>query len=63
LESSIDKTLESVNDAASLAGVLINKFGRIPNTNETVILDEYEVTILKRIKNTISIVQLKDTTS
>ncbi len=55
--------LESVNDAASLAGVLINKFGRIPNTNETVILDEYEVTILKRIKNTISIVQLKDTTS
>jgi CBS domain containing-hemolysin-like protein len=54
--------LESVNDAATLAGVLIYKFGRIPNTNEKIILDEYEVTILKRIKNTISIVQLKDTT-
>jgi CBS domain containing-hemolysin-like protein len=54
--------LESVNDAATLAGVLINKFGRIPNTNEKVMLDEYEVTIVKRIKNTISIVQLRDTT-
>lgn len=54
--------LESVNDAATLAGVILHRFGRIPAANEKMILDEYEVTILKRVKNMVSIVQLRDVT-
>lgn len=52
--------LESVNDAATLAGVLINVCSRIPSEKEKIKLDEYEVTIIKRIKNTISLVQLRE---
>ena len=51
--------LESVGDATTLAGVIIHKLGRIPVMNEKGRLDEYEFTILKRIKNTIISVQLK----
>ena len=43
----------------TLAGVLIQVFGKIPNTNEKVLLSNYEVTILKRINNKISLVELK----
>jgi CBS domain containing-hemolysin-like protein len=54
--------LEPVNDAATLAGVILHRFGRIPAANEKMMLDEYEVTIVKRVKNMVSIVQLKDIT-
>jgi CBS domain containing-hemolysin-like protein len=53
---------ESPN-ATTLAGIVIEAFGRIPNTNDKINIEEYEVTILKRTKNTISIVQLKDLSS
>lgn len=43
----------------TLAGVLIQVFGKIPNTNEKTFLNNYEVTILKRINNKISQVELK----
>ncbi|MEP7170794.1 MAG: hemolysin family protein [Bacteroidota bacterium] len=48
------------NDYESVAGKLIHKFGRIPNTNDKIIFDEYEFTILKKIKSTIILVQLRD---
>lgn len=43
----------------TLAGVLIQMFGKIPTVNEKIVVDGYEVTILKRINNKISLVQLK----
>lgn len=51
--------IEARNNAFTLAGILINEFNRIPNLQEKIILDEYEVTILKKNRNAISQVQLK----
>jgi Mg2+/Co2+ transporter CorB len=42
-----------------LAGLIIQKFGKIPNTNEKIRVDNYEITVLKKVKNTVSMVQLK----
>lgn len=47
-------------DATTLAGIVIEAFGRIPNANDKINIEEYEVTVLKRIKNTITLVQVKD---
>jgi CBS domain containing-hemolysin-like protein len=47
-------------DATTLAGIVIQAFGRIPNANDKINVEEYEVTVLKRDKNTITQVQLKD---
>lgn len=51
--------LEPTGDVNTLAGILIYKLGRIPAMNEKGRLDEYEFTVLKRVKNTITLVQLK----
>ncbi|MBL0025243.1 MAG: hemolysin family protein [Saprospiraceae bacterium] len=55
-------SIEKVGDASTLAGVLIYKFGRIPNPNDIIKIEEYEITIIKRIRNTIYLVQLRDIT-
>lgn len=44
----------------TLAGYLNLKFGRIPNLNDQIILGQYEFTILKKSRNSISFVQLRD---
>ena len=44
----------------TLAGKLISTFGRIPNTNDKTTFDDYEVTILKKSKSAIVLVQLRD---
>lgn len=43
----------------TLAGYLINKFGRIPNTNEKISDNRYEYVIKKNIKNTIKFVEMR----
>lgn len=43
----------------TLAGILTYHFGKIPNPNDKIILDGYEITVLKKLKNTIAMVQLK----
>ena len=47
-------------DYETLAGKLIHNFRRIPNTNEKIIFDNYEVTVLKKSKSTIILAQLRD---
>ncbi|MCK9426262.1 MAG: hemolysin family protein [Ignavibacteriaceae bacterium] len=49
-----DKRYETV------AGYLFDKFGRIPHTNEKIISDDYEFTILKKSRNSIILVLLRD---
>jgi CBS domain containing-hemolysin-like protein len=48
------------NDYETLGGKLVHKFKRIPNTNEKITFDDYEITILKKRKNTIVLVRLRD---
>lgn len=47
----------------TLAGYLIDKFGRIPNTHDKLEAEDYQFTVLKKNKTTIVIVQLKDLVS
>jgi CBS domain containing-hemolysin-like protein len=44
----------------TLAGYLIDKFGRIPLTRDKIESDEYEFTILKKARSSIALVQMKD---
>ncbi|MBC7885397.1 MAG: HlyC/CorC family transporter [Saprospiraceae bacterium] len=55
--------IESSGDVTTLAGILIQKLGRIPAINEKIHIDEYEIVIVKKIRNTISLVQIKDIAS
>jgi CBS domain containing-hemolysin-like protein len=52
--------LTSNEEYETLAGYLILKFGRIPNINEKISFDGYELTILKKNKNSIILAQLVD---
>ena len=44
----------------TLAGYLIDKFGRIPNTHDKLEAEDYQFTVLKKNKTSIVIVQVKD---
>lgn len=44
----------------TLAGYLIDKFGRIPNTHDKLEAEDYQFTVLKKNKTSIVVVQLKD---
>lgn len=44
----------------TLAGYLIDKFGRIPNTHDKLESEGYEYTVLKKNKTSIVLVQMKD---
>jgi len=44
----------------TLAGYLIDKFGRIPNTHDRLEAEDYQFTVVKKNKTSIVVVQLKD---
>jgi CBS domain containing-hemolysin-like protein len=44
----------------TLAGYIMYRCGRIPNLEEKIRLDAYEITILKKIKTSLALVQMKD---
>lgn len=44
----------------SLSGMLSYNLGRIPDSNEKVVLEDYEFTILKRTRNNVTLVQIRD---
>lgn len=56
----IPHTIEKDEHYTTLAGYLIEKFGRIPNTNDKITSDNYEFTILKKSKSSITLVQLRE---
>ncbi|MBK5721241.1 HlyC/CorC family transporter [Dysgonomonas sp. Marseille-P4677] len=44
----------------TLAGYLIDKFGRIPNTHDKLEAEDYQFTVIKKNKTSIVVVQVKD---
>jgi len=52
--------IEEKNSYDTLAGFLICKFKRLPDTNDTIISNDYEFTVLKKNGSMITLVQLKD---
>jgi len=51
--------IERTKDYETLAGMLLHKFNRIPNTNEKMVLGTYEFTVLKKNSNTILLVRIR----
>ena len=43
----------------TLAGIVIQRFGKIPNVQEKITIDDYEITVIERIGNKLNIVELK----
>lgn len=60
INSFLPHPIEAHKRYDTLAGIIIEKFERIPNHNEKIVIGNYEVMVLKRIRNSVSLVQLKD---
>lgn len=54
--------IEKDEQYETLAGFLILKFGKIPSIKEKIIIDNYEYSILKKNKSSISLVEIVDIT-
>jgi CBS domain containing-hemolysin-like protein len=52
--------IEKDEQYEALAGLLTLKFGGIPNVKDKIVIDNYEFTILKKIKSSVSLVQITD---
>ncbi|MBI3135273.1 MAG: HlyC/CorC family transporter [Bacteroidetes bacterium] len=52
--------LEKSDAFKTLAGYLIDKFGKIPAVNDKLVSDEFEFTILKKSRTTVTLVQVVD---
>jgi len=52
--------LTASKDYESLSGMLTFNLGRIPDANERVVLENYEFTVLKRTRNNVTLVQIRD---
>lgn len=52
--------IEKDEQYQTLAGYLLLKFGRIPNTNEKIKVGNYEFTILKKRRNSIVLVRIRN---
>jgi CBS domain containing-hemolysin-like protein len=43
----------------TLAGIIIQRFGKIPNVQEKITIDDYEITVLERTGNKLNFVEVK----
>lgn len=60
LNENLPRPLPENNIYVTLAGMLIDIVGRIPNVGESIPYDEYMFTVVKRIKNQIILVDIVD---
>lgn len=60
INDQLPHTIDKAKQYDTLAGYLIDKFGRIPNTHDKLEAEGYEFTVLKKNKTSIVLVQMKD---
>jgi CBS domain containing-hemolysin-like protein len=60
LNESLPRPLEEDDNYVTLAGMLINISGRIPNVGESITFGNFVFTVVKRIKNQIILVDITD---
>jgi Mg2+/Co2+ transporter CorB len=60
LNEKLPRALPENDTYVTLAGMLIDIVGRIPNVGESIEHDEYVFTVIKRIKNQIILVDIFD---
>jgi CBS domain containing-hemolysin-like protein len=52
--------IEKDEQYVTLAGFLILKFGKIPSLKDKIVIDNYEYSILKKNKNSLTLIQIID---
>lgn len=60
INKGLPKPLEEDGSYETLAGYILSKSGRIPNIDEQILIEDYEFTILKKIKSTIVLVRMRE---
>jgi CBS domain containing-hemolysin-like protein len=60
INNQLPHPIDKAKQYDTLAGYLIDKFGRIPNTHDKLESEGYEYTVLKKNKTSIVLVQMKD---
>ncbi|MDU1903765.1 MAG: hemolysin family protein [Dysgonomonas sp.] len=60
INDQLPHTIDKAKQYDTLAGYLIDKFGRIPNTHDKLESEGYEFSVLKKNKTSIVLVQMKD---
>jgi len=60
INDQLPHSIDKAKQYDTLAGYLIDKFGRIPNVQERLESEDYEFVVLKKNKTSIVLVQLKD---
>lgn len=60
INDQLPHSIDKAKQYDTLAGYLIDKFGRIPNTHDKLESEGYEYTVLKKNKTSIVLVQMKD---
>lgn len=60
INNQLPHPIDKLKQYDTLAGYLIDKFGRIPNIQEKLESEDYEFTVLKKNKTSIDLVQLKN---
>jgi CBS domain containing-hemolysin-like protein len=59
INNSLPHPLKEDRRFDTLAGIMIQRFGKIPNANEKITIDNYEATVLERTGNKLNTVQLR----
>lgn len=60
INDQLPRPIDKAKQYDTLAGYLIDKFGRIPNIHDKLVSEGYECSVLKKNKTSITLVQLKD---
>ena len=60
INKGLPKPIDEEGSFETLAGFLISKFGNIPEVDQSLIFEDYEFTILKKIKTSLVLVQIKE---
>ncbi|NDW17589.1 HlyC/CorC family transporter [Dysgonomonas sp. 216] len=60
INNQLPRPIDKAKQYDTLAGYMIDKFGRIPNAHEKLEDEGYEFTVLKKNKTSIMLVQMKD---
>lgn len=57
----LDRPITENLEYDTIGGLLTYHFGRLPNVNEKIIVEDYEFTVLKKSKSNIILVQMRET--
>jgi CBS domain containing-hemolysin-like protein len=63
INKGLPRPIEEDSNFETLAGYLIYKFGKIPEVNDSMVVNQYEFTIMKKIKASLILVKIQEVIS